>query len=420
MFDPILQNGTDLLTCTAGAAAPLALFPLNLASRASAVAMDRFVANKFLTPTRSMRKKSSTESLSHEDRMTGLKLIGEFYASEEEKPGERPAFFPRPAPVDPAVRRIGAFAEDGEVLDLSWPSEFEPLWSTDAVAEEVLARLEPGGEIPEVYARIFGDSSQVDRRGELRDKYLGVENNRTAYSRWFRHQQGPRPCAVLLHGYMAGILRVERWLWPLRRLFNGGMDVVLSVLPFHGPRRDARRGMMPPAFPSNDPRFTIEGFRQTVFDQTALFDFLLDGRASALGVMGMSLGGYSAALLSTIEPRLGFSVLYIALGQIEDFALRFGRMVGDEQQQSEQAEAMRRAQWPINPLARPSLLPPERVRVIAGEHDQVTGISHAEKLAGHFGTPVELFSGGHILQGNRARAFESAFRMLEAAGFWSA
>jgi pimeloyl-ACP methyl ester carboxylesterase len=414
-----MQPVAELLTSTAGAAVPLALFPVRLLTRASSTAVDRAVASTLLTPPRFMRKKSSTESLPHEDRMTGLQLVREFY-SFEEKPGERPALFPVPAPIDPSVRKVGVFADGGEVLDLSWPSEFEPIWSTEAVAEKVLARLEPGAEIPEVFARVFGSRSQIDQRGELRDKYLGVENNRTAYARWFRHQQGPRPCAVLLHGYMAGTLSVERWLWPVRRLFKGGMDVLISVLPFHGPRRDARRGMMPPAFPSNDPRFTVEGFRQMVFDQTALFDFLLDGRASSVGVMGMSLGGYGAALLSTIERRLGFAVLYVALGQLEDFALRFGRMVGDETQQAEQAEALRRAQWPINPLARPPLVPPERVRVIAGEFDRVTGIAHAEKLARHFGVSVEMFAGGHLLQFSRVKAFASAFQMLQQAGYWAA
>ncbi len=419
MLEPFTQNGINPLTLAAGAAAPLAVFPLNLAARASAETVDRLVANTLLTPPPFMRKRSSTESLSHADRMTGLKLVGDFYRSEE-TPGQRPPLFPRPEPIDPRVRQVGAFTREGEVLELSWPSAFEPIWSTEAVAEKVLASLPPGSQIPEEFGRVFGDSSQIDRRGTLRDKYLGVKNNGIARARWFRHRQGPRPCAVLLHGYMAGYLPVERWLWPVGRLFKGGMDVVLSVLPFHGPRRDTRRGMMPPAFPSNDPRFTVEAFRQVVSDQTALFDFLLDGRATSLGIMGMSLGGYSAALLSTIEPRLSFSVLYIALAQIEDFALRFGRMVGSEQEQAEQAEALRRAQWPVNPLARPPLLPPERVRVIGGTYDRVTGLSHAETLAKHFGVSVEVFDGGHILQGSLTKAFESAFQMLEQSGYWSA
>ena len=418
MLESFTRTVIDPLLLAAGAAAPLAVYPFDVAARASAETVDRLLANTLLTPPPFIRKRSAAESLSHQDRIFGLRLVGDFYRFEE-KPDERPPLFPRPEPIDPSVRQVGAFTRDGEVLELSWPSDFEPIWSTRTLVEKVLANLEPSVEIPKELGRVFGDSSRIDRRFTLREKYLGVKNNCTARARWFRHREGPRPCAVLLHGYMSGFMPVERWLWPVGRLFKGGMDVVLSVLPFHGPRRDTRRGVMPPAFPSNDPRFTVEGFRQMVSDQTALFDFLLDGRATSLGIMGMSLGGYGAALLSTIEPRLSFTVLYIALAQIEDFALRFGRMIGSEQEQAEQAEALRRAQWAINPLARPSLVPSDRIKVIGGRYDRVTGLSHAETLARHFGVSVEVFDGGHILQGNLTKAFESAFQMLREAGYWS-
>ena len=54
-------------------------------------------------------------------------------------------------------------------------------------------------------------------------------NNRTAVARWFRHRSGVRPCAVLLHGYMGGVFAIEERMFPVRKLFAGGMDVVLSA-----------------------------------------------------------------------------------------------------------------------------------------------------------------------------------------------
>jgi hypothetical protein len=316
------------------------------------------------------------------------------------------------------VHRVGDFTQKGEVLDLSWPSAFEPLWSTQAILPRLLGAHETDGKkVPEQYARIFGKDSKIDRSGVFRDKYLGVTTNRFAYARWFRHLDGPRPCAFLLHGYMSGVLPIERWFWPVRRLFAGGMDVVLSVLPFHGKRRDPRRGLLPPAFPSNDPRFTIEGFRQMVSDHTGLFDYLLNQGTRDIGVMGMSLGGYGAALLATLESRLKFAVLFIALSSIEEFALRFDRITGNPQQQAEQVEALRRAQWVINPLSRPSLLPPERMRVIAGKYDRVTGVAQSQTLAEHFGTNVVLFEGGHILRTKHLQAFSTVWDMLRKADY---
>jgi pimeloyl-ACP methyl ester carboxylesterase len=215
----------------------------------------------------------------------------------------------------------------------------------------------------------------------------------------------------LIHGYMSGEFAIETRMWPLKRLFDSGFDVVLTVLPLHGLRRAEARGYWPPAFPSNDPRFTIEGFRQVVFDHRALFDYLA-GHVASLGVMGMSLGGYSAALLATLEAALRFAVLLVPLAAIEEIAYRDGRLLGSPLEQAAQRDALRAAQWPISPLARPSLVPGERMIVLAGEADRVTGLDHAQRLAQHFSAPLSVFHGGHLLQAGREEAFEPVWRLL--------
>jgi pimeloyl-ACP methyl ester carboxylesterase len=258
---------------------------------------------------------------------------------------------------------------------------------------------------------------RIDRVSTLREKYLASTHNRTAYARWFRHCDGPRPCAVVLHGYLGGFYPLEERLWPLRALFDGGMDVVFTVLPFHGPRRDRRRGLSPPAFPSSDPRFTIEGMRQLVFDHRGLFDYLRGRGTPAVGVMGTSLGGYSSALLATLDP-LAFAVFLIPLASIDLFALRHGRMIGEQEQQRVQAQALARAQAVVSPLSRAPKVAPDRTIVIAGEADRVTGIEHSAMLAQHFGTGLETFAGGHLLQLGRSTPFQHVFGMLEAAGLY--
>ncbi len=405
------------LVSALGAILGIALWPFRTLAGYVAALVDLVLAKSILTPPAYMRKRSSTESLKHDDRMNGLEAIKLFY--NQQRFLEHPdTFFKRPPPIDPSVKPVGSFGREGAVVDLHWPSAFEPMWSREAVAESLRSHALAGehsgleGGVPERFAHIFGERAQIDKSGQLMDKYFSVRRNLRAHARWFRHTSGPRPCAVLLHGYMSGELPFERWMWPVRRLFDSGMDVVLSVLPFHGLRRDPKRGALPPAFPSNDPRFTIEGFRHLVFDHTALFDYLLDGRASELGLMGMSLGGYSAALLSTIESRLKFAVLFIPLASIEDFALKFGRMVGNGEQKREQFEALREAQWAISPMARKPLVPSGRVKVIGARYDRVTGLGHAEKLAEHFGTSVVTFDGGHLLQFGRGKALKTAWDVI--------
>jgi pimeloyl-ACP methyl ester carboxylesterase len=184
------------------------------------------------------------------------------------------------------------------------------------------------------------------------------------------------------------------------------------VLPFHGPRRSEARGYLPPSFPSSDPRFTIEGFRQLVFDHRALFAYLKGQGTSEIGLMGMSLGGYAAALLATLEPALAFLVLFIPLASIEDFARKHGRLTGSAEQQAEQHTALRAAQWAVSPLARPPRVASDRTLVIEGVSDLVTGAPHALPLAQHFGAPTVTFPGGHLLHFGRAQAFEAIHTLL--------
>jgi pimeloyl-ACP methyl ester carboxylesterase len=382
-----------------------------------AKSVDRVFAGTALNPPKLMRRNSSAEGLAPVHRMRGLGAISGFYNRPDFMP-RHSALFPQPRAISPEIKRVRRLGDVGEVLDLHWDSAFVPLWTKDAVdarfselTETELERLGMAGlSVHEVIAQIG-----LDKSGDLLAKYMRAKRNQRAHARWLRHTNGPRPrpCVVLLHGYMAGTYAIEERVWPVRQLFDSGMDVVITVLPFHGPRRSEARGYRPPSFPSSDPRFTIEGLRQLVSDHTALFDYLLDGRVSSLGVMGMSLGGYGSALLATLEPRLKFAVLVIPLAAIEEFAFTHGRFTGTEQEQQAQRQAMTAAQWTVSPLARPPLVGSERVVVLAGESDLVTGVQQARSLSDHFKTELEMFEGGHLLQFGRSRAFAPVWRMLK-------
>ena len=379
--------------------------------------LDLAFSGAALNPPRSLLGMSfarvpKAERLDHAGRLRVLALIESFY-SRPEFLSTQNALLPRPAAVQPEQKRVRSYVGRGEVIDLRWPSRFEPLWSRAAV----LSHLE---SLSEAQQRALGFTPGaldlrtlgIDRSADLPEKYLRAQANQTARARWYKHAGAPRPCVVLLHGYLAGNYALEERIWPLKRLFQSGLDVVISVLPLHGPRRAESRGYLPPAFPSSDPRFTIEGFRQLVFDQRALFDYLRLSGAGGVGVMGISLGGYAASLLATVESSLRFAVFMVPLAAIEDFAHKSGRMTGDLAQQLLQRDALARAQASISPFSRPSLLPASRVITLAGEADQVTGLDQAKKLAQHFGGHMSVFHGGHVLHAGREAAFEPVWRML--------
>lgn len=284
------------------------------------------------------------------------------------------SFFIPPEKSAGRSSRVRSYEGWGEVIDLSWKSTYAP----------------------------FLD--------EMRERYARHEENALASARLFLHRD-PSPAVILVHGYLGGTFAIEERFWPVKWLFEQGLDVALAVLPFHGQRK--RSQVARPVFPSSDPRFTIEGFRQAVHDLRWLQRWLGERGALSVGVMGMSLGGYTTALLSTIEPTLSFAVPLIPLASLADFARDGGRLVGTSEEQRAQHEAIETAHRVVSPFARPCLLPPDRVLVIGGEHDRITPIEHAQRLAQHLGGPLETFAGGHLFQLGRGDAFRVVERLID-------
>jgi dienelactone hydrolase len=324
------------------------------------------------------RARSSTESLGHAARLHVLRQIIELYDRPEHyEPGG--AFFAAPGPIDPRAEPVRPLP-GGEVVDWYWPSAFE-LHCTDVA-----------------------------------DRYLRHGENRTAAARLFLHTDRPRPAVLLLHGYRSGQWALEERMWPIEWLFAKGLDVVLPVLPFHAVRAPS---LGAPLFPGSDPRITNEGFRQAVLDLRGLAHHLLDRGAPDVGVMGMSLGGYTASLLATVEPRLSFAVPMIPLASIAHMARSLGRFTGSPAEQRAQFEALEAAHRAVSPLGRTPRVDPARMLVLAAEGDRITPIDHARWLAQHFSAPLHVFQGGHILQFGRGDAFRAVGRLLGRLGLFS-
>jgi hypothetical protein len=220
--------------------------------------------------------------------------------------------------------------------------------------------------------------------------------NATAWARV--HRTGRRPAAgvvVAIHGYGGGRRGAQRLMWPIRAWNELGLDVVLPALPFHGPR--ATPGRRRPPLPVDDPHLAQEGFRQAVWDLTSLLGWLREQGHGPIGIVGKSLGGYTAALLATVEADLAFLALVVPLASIADFARAHDRL-GEGSDADALHAALEAVHRPTSPLSRPPRLPPERVRIVAVRGDRVTGVAQAERLARHFGVAPVVGPGGHLLQ----------------------
>ncbi len=341
--------------------------------------IDRAFGAAVLSRSRRGKSLSQSESQGHLERLRQLDAIRATYDRAAHYADPR-SFFPSPRHPDGVrlehVRDVPARAGDprsrGEVVDATWASTITPFDAT------------------------------------LAGRYLGPEANHTAAARLFLHGGSPRPAAILVHGYRFGQYAVEERVWPVARLYDLGLDVALAVLPFHAVR--ARPGA--PFFPSSDPRITNEGFRQAVFDLGTLSVILRERGAPAVGVMGMSLGAYVAALLATVDRDVAFLVPVIPVASMADMARSGGRFVGTHAEKEAQHAALDAAYRVVSPLARPPRVDPDRVVVVGGDADHVTPIAHARSLAAHFHAPLVTFHGGHLLQLGREGAFRKVEEML--------
>lgn len=349
----------------------------------AASGLDLAVSATILTRSKRARQRSRAESLGHEERMRALAAIRAAYDHPIHY-SDPDAFFPPPPPAEARLVPVRRFAVKagldrgaaGEVVDMTWASPLAP--HHEAIA----------------------------------DRYLAHPENQTGAARLLLGPGTARPAVILVHGYRGGQFAIEERVWPITWMLERGLDVALAVLPFHAVR--ARRGAA--LFPSSDPRFTIEGFRHAIHDLRVMIRLLRDRGAPAVGVMGMSLGGYTASLLATVVSDLAFAVPIIPLVSIADFARDGGRLVGSDEEQRIQHGALDDAHRVVSPLARPPRLSPDRVLVIAGDGDRITPIAHARRISEHFRAPLETFAGGHILQFGRADAFRAAGRMLGRLG----
>lgn len=335
----------------------------------AASALDRVVVRAI--QTRNRRAESPAATLSHDERMVRLAEIRGHYGAPH-LVDDPDTYFTPPPKVSPALRRIG-----GDIVDATWPSTSVP----------------------------FHEG--------VRDVYLGHEPNRTAHARIYSSKRGSsaRPAIILIHGYLSGSWAIEERTWPIEWMRRIGFDVAMMVLPFHALR--GRPG--PPPFPGADPRFTNEGFRQAIADLRVLLALLRDRGASSVGVMGMSLGGYTTSLFGTLEDGLSFAVPIIPLASIADFARDQGRL-GSGPQSVLQHRALEEANWVVSPFARKSRLSPERVLVVGARADGITPISHAERIAAHFEAELLTFTGGHLMQLWRRNAFRAARQLWRRLG----
>lgn len=230
------------------------------------------------------------------------------------------------------------------------------------------------------------------------DRWASHRRNRDCAAWMLRHDQPGRNWLLCIHGYRMG--------WPLAdfRLFEPeflhqrlGLNLLLPILPLHGPRRLGWQSG--DYFLDGDLLDLLHAQTHALWDLRRHIAWIRSqDPAARIGVLGYSLGGYNAALLAAHEPNLDFVVAGIA---VADFVpLLWGHLPEPHQRyfaaHGLDAARLRTLLHPVSPLARPPQLPAERLHLFAGTADRVVPPDQPLRLARHWNRPIEWYQGGHL------------------------
>jgi len=290
-------------------------------------------------------------------------------------------FFPEPARARVERTRAGTGPHGAAVWDLRFPSEYRP------------------------YLAAYRDEHQRHRE------------NLTAHARLWTRGRG-RSAVILLHGWGGGAYWVSERSFAVEYWLRHGLDVVAFQLPLHGQRTPAkaRSGQL---FLSPHVVRTNEAFGQAIHDLRALADELRASGAPAVGVMGMSLGGYTTALWASIDDQLAFAVAMIPAVSMAELMWRHGED-SPSRRRAASAGVSRELLAEVfavhTPTTRAPRIARDRLTIIAGKGDRITPPEQAERLHAHWGGDLHWFAGGHLAQVGRADALRAVRRKLDDLG----
>lgn len=246
----------------------------------------------------------------------------------------------------------------------------------------------------------YGQERPTARRA-LRDH----PENRWARARCYRHAGSGRPALLWLHGWGMGFHRVEALVCQARRLYRMGLDVYLYVQPYHAARRPSGVHFAGDVFPTTNMNRTNEGFLQAVWETRALMAWHRQQGGGPCGAMGLSLGGYLAAVLASVAPETAFAVGLMPVADIPTLMWSNGQGTAERRLAEEAGvtfDMFCRSMAVHAPLARELVIPRERVLLVGARGDRIIPPAHTEALWEHWGRPeLHWMAGSHLVHFGR-------------------
>jgi hypothetical protein len=269
------------------------------------------------------------------------------------------------------------------------------------------------------YEHLSFDSGYEPHAGEPgRDRWLGYGANRRAHAWVLRHGDEPRPWLVGIHGYQMGLPLVDLLAFAPEYFHTRlGMNLLLPVLPLHGPRRIGRRSG--DGFIGAEILDTVHAEAQAMWDIRRMLSWLRAQDAAGIGVMGLSLGGYNAALLASLADDLRCAILGVPLA---DFARAIFRHapplhLRDAQEAGIDEDRTHQVLRVVSPLVLEPKVAKGGRAIFAATDDRLVPADQPRDLWRHWEEPrIEWYAGGHVTFRAHAPVRRLVVESLRGAG----
>jgi dienelactone hydrolase len=230
-----------------------------------------------------------------------------------------------------------------------------------------------------------------------RERWLSYGANRTAHAWVLRHEGEPRPWLVCVHGYHMGAAMMDLGLFdPAYYHEKLGLNLLLPTLPLHGRRKLGK--LSGHGYLVGNVMDTLHAQSQAIWDIRRLISWARSDGATAVGIHGVSLGGYTAALLPCLEPDLACSIAGIPLTDFTD--LFWTHATATDRIRLEDAGVTREKTAEVfrvvSPLAMEPQIPVRCRTIYGGVADLLVRPSQVRNLRRHWGEPrMVWYQGSH-------------------------
>jgi hypothetical protein len=249
------------------------------------------------------------------------------------------------------------------------------------------------------YQQLTYESGYAPHEGEPGgERWANYIDNRTAHTWLLEHEGPPRPWLICVNGYRTGRPALDFAAFDAHRLHvDYGLNLAFPVQPLHGPRSEGASG---DRVLHGGAMNTVHTAAQAVWDLRRLKMWIQTERAApAVGVMGISLGGYFSSLLACFEDDLAC----VIAGVPEPDLVR-GMRRNHEPLLPPYYElwglswrTLERVNKVVSPLSMVPLVGPDRLFIFAGLVDRWVRPGNVRALWDHWGQPsICWYQGSHF------------------------